>query len=305
MSEKLKEIDELFQWKEQYCIGVEEIDNAHQQLFIIVRRLMKNLLIGNYEKNKITCIEAVKYLKKYTVEHFAQEEAYQLKIGYGGYENHKRIHTNMREITIPALEKQMYESDFSEKSVKHFVGVCAAWLTSHIMLEDQAIVGKVPSRWDVDISNDMMTALSTSAAECMQRVFQIKIEPENLNYDAYDLGETLHYYLIYKGKNNILYRTVITFEKNLICQVLGSIMCKKITNLDEMSLAMFKELSKDCVENFISIYRKEHTALINEGVVDKKAFLKDFKAYHPEISFLWNSKYGHVAFCIKTVKPKT
>ena len=38
-------------------------------------------MAGDYEKNKITCIEAIKYLKQYTVEHFAQEEAFQLKVG--------------------------------------------------------------------------------------------------------------------------------------------------------------------------------------------------------------------------------
>ena len=112
MDNKITDIDEVFQWKAQYSIGVEEIDAAHQKLFSIVRRLLKNILSGDYEKNKKTCIEAVKFLKQYTIEHFAQEEAYQLKIGYGGYETHKRIHTNMRDVTIPALEKQMLETDF-------------------------------------------------------------------------------------------------------------------------------------------------------------------------------------------------
>ena len=75
MDNKITDIDEVFQWKDQYSIGVEEIDAAHQKLFSIVRRLLKNILSGDYEKNKKTCIEAVKFLKQYTIEHFAQEEA--------------------------------------------------------------------------------------------------------------------------------------------------------------------------------------------------------------------------------------
>ena len=106
MNKKIENVDEVFAWKDQYCVGVEEIDSAHIRLFTIVRRLMKNLFLNDYEKNKRTCIEVVKYLKQYTIEHFAQEEAFQLKIGYGGYPNHKRIHDNMREITIPSLDRK-------------------------------------------------------------------------------------------------------------------------------------------------------------------------------------------------------
>lgn len=298
------DVDEIFQWKDQYCIGVEIVDEAHQRLFSIVRRLIKNLDLGNFEKNKKTCIEAIKYLKKYTVEHFAQEEAYQQQIGYGGYENHKRIHTDMREITLPALEKQMIESDFSKKSVEHFAGVCAAWLTSHIMYEDQAIVGKFPSRWNTDINVDAMSVLSSMAQDYMQRMFQIKIEPENLDYEAYNLGNTLHYYMIFKGKKKDIYRTCVTFERELVCKVLETIVCKPVLAFDELSLSVFKELSRDFASNFISAYNNDEPVVINEGIVDKKAFVKDFKAYHPDISLLWNSSFGHSAFCLKTVSPK-
>lgn len=305
MDNKATDVDEIFQWRSQYCIGVDEIDEAHQRLFSIVRRLIKNLNTGDYERNKKTCLEAVKYLKKYTVEHFAQEEAYQIKIGYGGYENHKRIHTDMREITLPALEKQMTESDFSKKSVEHFAGVCAAWLTSHIMHEDQAIAGKLPSRWEANINSDAMAVLSSTAQDYMQRMFQIKIEPENLDYEAYNLGETLHYYMIFRGKKNNIYRTCVTFERGLVCKVLETIMSKPIVAFDELSLSIFKELAKDFVSNFILQYKNDDAVLINEGTVDKKAFIKDFRAYHPDISLLWNSDFGHSAFCIKEMKPKT
>lgn len=304
MNNKISDIDEIFAWKDQYRIGVEEIDSAHQMLFSIVRRLLKNLLVGDYDKNKKTCIEAVKYLKQYTVEHFAQEEAYQRKIGYGGYETHKRIHRDMREVTIPALEKEMALSGYSEKSLKNFAGVCAAWLTSHIMLEDQAIAGKTTSRWNSDINSDALTELTASAKEYMQKMFRIQIEPENLNYDAYELDNTIHYFMIYRGENKDIYRSVITFERSLLCKALGTVLCKPVTTLDELSLSMHKELSQDFATSFITKYKNDTPVLINDGIVDVKAFQKDFKAYHPDISLLWNSKFGHVAFCFKTVKSK-
>lgn len=304
MCSKAEEFDEVFQWDDKYCIGVEEIDTAHQRLFTIVRRLLKNLMAGDYEKNKITCIEAVKYLKQYTVEHFAQEEALQLKMGYSDYENHKRIHDNMRDVTIPALEKQMYMTDYSEESVEHFAGVCAAWLSAHIMLEDQAIVGKTKSQWSVNINSDAMSILKNNAEFFMRRLFQVEIEPENLNYDAYDLGDTFHYYTIYRGKTNTIYRSVVILDRKLACRTVGRLMGKEIKNLTEITLSMIKELAQSFVKNFILKYANDEVTLLSEGMVDKTAFQLDFKNYHPDISMLWNTEFGHIAFCIKAVKVK-
>lgn len=302
MNSKVEEFDEIFQWEDKYCVGVEEIDSAHQRLFSIVRRLMKNLMAGDYEKNKITCIEAIKYLKQYTVEHFAQEEAFQLKVGYSDYENHKRIHDNMREVTIPSLEKQMYMTDYSEESVIHFAGVCAAWLSAHIMLEDQAIVGKTKSQWGTNINSDAMSILKNNAETFMRRLFQIEIEPENLNYDAYDIGDTLHHYTIYRGKDNTIYRAVLIVDKKLASRTVGRLLGKEIKNLNEMAMSMIKELSQNFVENFITKYSNDEPTLISEGMVDKTAFQTDFKNYHPDISMLWNTEFGRIAFCIKSVK---
>lgn len=302
MNNKISDVDEIFAWKDQYSINVEEIDNAHRTLFSIVRRLLKNLYQGDYEKNKLTCIEAVKYLKQYTVNHFAQEEAFQKKIGYGGYENHKRIHDDMREVTIPALEKQMGRTNYSQQSVEHFAGVCAAWLTSHIMLEDQAIVGKVRSQWEKEIGGDAMSILRGHAENFVRRLFKIDVEAENLNYDAYDIGEAFHYYMIYRGADNDLYRTVVILNRELVCKTIGILMGKQLRSLNEVAISMMQELSQTFVSDFITKYTDDNVVLIGEGFVDKDAFRDDFKKLHPDISILWNTDCGHFAFCLKTVK---
>ena len=302
---KIIDVDEIFAWKDQYCIGVEEIDSAHQRLFAVVRRLLKNLYGGDYEKNKLTCIEAVKYLKKYTVQHFAEEEAFQRKIGYGGYENHKRIHDSMREVTIPALEKQMAITNYSEKSVEHFAGVCAAWLTAHIMFEDQAIVSKVKSKWEKEIDSGALSVLTKHAENFVGSLFDVHVEAENLNYDAYDIGEVFHYYLIYRGDNNDLYRSVIILSRELVFKTLGKLMGKELKSLNEVAVSMMQEISKTFVINFLDQYVDDNFMLVGDGFVDKDAFKDDFKKLHPDISILWNSQYGHLAFCLKTVKHKS
>lgn len=298
-------IDEIFAWKDQYCVGVEEIDSAHMRLFTIVRRLLKNLMLNDFEKNKKTCIEVVKYLKQYTVQHFAQEEAFQQKIGYGGYVNHKRIHDSMRDITIPALEKQMVETDFSEKSVEHFAGVCAAWLTAHVMLEDQAIVGKTRSVWETDMDSDALAMLQAFAEHFMDSIFQIHIEPENMNYDGYDIGTSIYYYIIYKGESNTAYRAATVLNRDLLLFTLGNLMGKKLTYLDEISMAMIGELTRKFAENFLSKYAGEKIELIGEGTVERDRFESDFKNSHPDVSMLWNTPHGHIAFSVRAKKART
>lgn len=303
--EKKDNSEEPFQWSDEYCIGVEEIDQAHMKLFTIIRRLTKNLMLNNYNKNKLTCIEVVKYLKQYALEHFAQEEAYQLKIGYGGYANHKRIHDHMRNVTIPALERKMELSDYSEESVNHFAGVCAAWLTAHVMLEDQAITGKIRSQWDESLDTDAVDILREHAETFMDLLFDVAINPENLSYDGYDIGDCFFYYMIYRGSSNNIYRTAVALNKKLVLRTLGQIMNRELTYLDDMAMSMMQKISQTFAEDFLAKYAKEKITCIGEGLVNKDAFYNDFKVNHPDLSLLWNTNMGHIAFCLKTIKPKT
>ncbi|MCM1481010.1 MAG: hemerythrin domain-containing protein, partial [Muribaculaceae bacterium] len=91
---------DMFEWRDEYKIGVPIIDDAHKKLFAIVSRVLKNFADADFEKNKTTCIEALKFFKSFTVQHFAEEEAYQRSINYAGYENHKKVHDNMRDVVV-------------------------------------------------------------------------------------------------------------------------------------------------------------------------------------------------------------
>lgn len=120
------------EWNERFNIGVEEVDKAHRRLFSVVRKLME--LSEDEKRGRWVCEEAIKYFKSYTVKHFAQEEEYMRSIHYSGYEVHKRLHDVMRDKTIPALEKDLVESDYSREAMQHFVGISLGWLTGHILI---------------------------------------------------------------------------------------------------------------------------------------------------------------------------
>lgn len=122
------------EWNDRFNIGIESIDKAHRRLFSIVCRLIE--LNEDEEKSRWACMEAVKYFKNYAIKHFEEEEAYMKSIQYGGCAVHKRLHDDLRDKKLPALEEEMEESDYSEEAVGHFIGNSIGWLTGHIMIEE-------------------------------------------------------------------------------------------------------------------------------------------------------------------------
>lgn len=134
----------MLQWQERFCIGVESIDKAHQELFRIINKLHSIMGMENSNR-KWTAVEALKYVRNYTLKHFEDEEAYMRSIGFKGYEAHKAIHTNMREKIIPHLEAHLAREDYSAQSIGLFLSVFEKWLTQHIVGHDRDIVQKAVS----------------------------------------------------------------------------------------------------------------------------------------------------------------
>ena len=160
------------EWNKQFRIGVDSIDNAHKKLFSIVRKLIH--LSQDENNGQWACAEGIKYFKNYAVKHFADEEAYMQSIGYKGYEIHKHLHDDMRYKTLPALENDLLESNYSQESIHHFLGICLGWLTAHIMIEDRAITGNIPNRWTKDHTGADIKALEDGLSNTLQNIFKLK-----------------------------------------------------------------------------------------------------------------------------------
>ena len=128
-------------WNNDFNIGVDVIDNAHQKLFSIVQRIMK--LVNENNNQQLACAEGIKFFKNYTAQHFSEEEAYMRSINYPGYAMHKKLHDNLRDKTLPTLEQNLKDTDYSTESIERFLGICIGWLTGHIMIEDKAITARL------------------------------------------------------------------------------------------------------------------------------------------------------------------
>lgn len=100
-------MDGMYLWDDRYRIGEPAIDAQHQKLFQICERITKIFQNDDEERSQRAVAEAVKCLKNYTLEHFAQEEIYQCSIGYEGFAEHRQKHEEFKRTIL--REEQLLE----------------------------------------------------------------------------------------------------------------------------------------------------------------------------------------------------
>lgn len=289
----------IFEWSNDYSIGVKEIDDAHKQLFSIVGRIIRNFMDNNFEKNKMTCIEALKYLKSYAVKHFAEEEAYQLSIGYHGYKMHKKVHDNMRDVVIPALEREVTTSGYSMESMEHFAGACAGWLAAHVLIEDQAITGRVQSKWR-NLPDDSGTdKLEKIGKTVINGLFQAPANLVSKNYQGYELGRLFCYRDEFTDRFGTVYTVTTAIEEPMVEKAVSKIMNKKAFELSEVMLSMIGEAVKSFNSTMIRAFESESLENTQSVYIKNRDFYDSFAAEYPDYSMLWRTMDGYLAFCIR------
>lgn len=126
-------------WKDNYELGVPQIDAQHKELFSRVESFLQVLRSGgSWEEKAPKVNETLEFMKGYVVEHFRDEEEYQRSIGYPGYEAHKQLHVGMVDYVLE-FSKQYEQSNNNELLIQQFGGRLLAWLINHVASEDQRI----------------------------------------------------------------------------------------------------------------------------------------------------------------------
>ena len=140
MGMKFKEMVHVLQWKEEYLVGVDLIDEQHMKLIEIANRayaLLKNELITDkYDQT----IEIIEELKAYTVYHFNCEEEYMKSIGYKKIFSRSILHREFLD-KVSAVNLNEVDDDQNQYLIKIMNFVCD-WLVSHIIREDKLITAK-------------------------------------------------------------------------------------------------------------------------------------------------------------------
>jgi len=288
-----------FEWRDEYCLGVKEIDNAHRQLFYII-----NQLLDHHEKDsEWVCQEGIRFFKVYALKHFAEEESYMASIGYEDLEQHKRVHEVFREGIFLALEQEVERAEYAPEAVDHFLGVCAGWLIGHTLTEDQAIVGRGTRRWNALLPDEEIEALHNAVTQQQLDMFHTECTMISDRYGGEKFGHGVYYRLVYGNKKDEKkYEVLMAFEEKLLINTIGKILGIAADHLDSMLL----HASRFTVQHFVGRVMKSFPSLDayrlkEENLLTYDEFHEIFLQSTPQASMLFDTGEGYFSYC--TIAP--
>ena len=122
-------------WDDSLLTGNDIVDTQHRQIFTLLSRLVGACEDGTALEKLRETLDA---LVDYTVKHFADEEALQIKCNYPGYIKHREMHEDFKK-TVGRLAQRFAESGSSAELNDDLNIVLIKWLVQHIRNEDKNI----------------------------------------------------------------------------------------------------------------------------------------------------------------------
>lgn len=123
----------MFNWKEEYSVGVKAIDDQHKELFNLGNMIYNKIKSNNKDKMEDVKL-IIKRLHEYTIYHFEYEESLMEKYNYRDYFQHQNSHKDF----IDALDN-MEDLDMlinQDKALVDMLNFVLEWITKHILKED-------------------------------------------------------------------------------------------------------------------------------------------------------------------------
>ena len=120
------------EWKQEYELGIEKIDEQHQRFFEFVRGLTEET---DGDDVKQTVQDKMTFLRKYALEHFDDEEHLMARHKYPGTPEHCQLHVDfIKEYT--RLMKELDAGEPRASDIEKIRDLAHDWLKSHITGQD-------------------------------------------------------------------------------------------------------------------------------------------------------------------------
>jgi hemerythrin len=121
----------LMTWKEEYSVGLSDIDKQHMKLIEMVNEVHEAMAVG---KSKDVLDQVFRELVDYTKTHFTYEENLLIKMGYPGVSVHKAMHAEL----VGKVFNYKQRIDKGELGVSiDVMKFLRNWLNDHILIEDK------------------------------------------------------------------------------------------------------------------------------------------------------------------------
>lgn len=116
-------------WKDEYSLGVEEIDFEHRIFVKTIQKIEQAILEnkGNQFINRL-----IMELLKYASFHFQSEENIMVDISYPAFLEHKTQHEHL----LSQLQLVIVKIEIGEQKIQELPNFLLDWFKSHTLTED-------------------------------------------------------------------------------------------------------------------------------------------------------------------------
>ena len=285
-------------WKDEYNIGIDIIDKEHERLFKIINKLFR--FTDEKSKSQWACQEGIKFFKDHAAKHFTEEEGYMEAVGYERLAAHRHIHQEFRERTLPALEAELEQTDYSADAVGHFLGVCAGWLIGHTLMEDRAIAGKSRSRWMELLSEKEQEEMKEVILQLMYDLFRLEASVISETYGGERFGKGIYHRLVYgTDQEEEKWEIFLVFEEKLLLNTVGKAMGIKTNKLNTILMNAARYTARQfagCVKEHLP--DMEGYELKEENLLTYEEFQDVFEHEKLQVSLLFDTGEGYFAYCV-------
>jgi len=116
----------LFEWDDEYSVGVKKFDRQHKKIFKVINDLHSAMKEGKSKENMGVIL---KRLENYADKHFTDEEDYMEKYDYSDLENQKEQHEHY----IAKISEFREEYDKGNMTISmDMMNFLKDWLKNHI-----------------------------------------------------------------------------------------------------------------------------------------------------------------------------
>lgn len=131
------EVDNLFDWDDEYSVQYEDIDLQHKELVNLINKLYKDFKSGKAQKD---IKQVLKDLIAYSGYHFKTEEKYFVEFNFEDAENHIKEH---RDLVNKILDFQKQLESGKVTLSYEIMNFLKQWLIEHILDTDKKYIGKI------------------------------------------------------------------------------------------------------------------------------------------------------------------
>jgi len=120
----------LVEWKEEFKIGIEEVDFEHQELIELINESFAEVQRTN---SSFAVMDFLGEIFEQISAHFALEEKVMKSLRYDGYEEHKRDHERLLDTIRDIMDDYLFVQEIDEKV---FGQQLRDWFVNHFSTHD-------------------------------------------------------------------------------------------------------------------------------------------------------------------------